>query len=88
MQTVNILLADILPHVLDLILILAILRLIFMAVTVITLILVNRVWFNSFWLNSYMADRTSPFNTTKINFNEFLTAFSKPFSPNKIPTGD
>ena len=84
MQTANILLADILPHVLDLILILAILRLIFMVVIVFALILLNRVWYNSFGLNSYKGDRTSPFNTTKINFNEFLTAFSKPFSPNKV----
>jgi len=84
MHSLNILIADILPYVLDLVFVLAILRFIFILGLVFALILVNGVWSKPTWLNSNIGDRISPFNTTEVNFNKFLISFSKPFSLNKV----
>lgn len=84
MLTVNILIADIFPYVLDLIFILAILRFLFILGIIFALIMANGISPITYWLNSNYKNRTSPFNTTEVNFNKFLTGFSKPFSPNKV----
>ena len=84
MLTVNILIADILPHVFEMIFVLVILRFIFILGIVFILILANGVWPQTTWPNLIESDRTSPFNTTGVNFNIFLTGFSKPFSPDKV----
>ena len=84
MHTLNILIADILPYVLDLVFVLAIIRFIFILGIVFALILANGVWPKPTWLNTNNSDRISPFNTTEVNFNKFLISFSKPFSLNKV----
>ena len=84
MHTLNILIADILPHIIDLIFVLAILRFIFILGIVFALILANGVCPKPTRLSTNNSDRISPFITTEVNFNKFLIGFSKPFSPNKV----
>jgi len=84
MQTGQILIADILPLILNLAFMLAILRFIFIIGILLTLALAKGVRYKPLGLNSNVGDRISPFNATEINFNKFLAGFSKPFSLNKV----
>jgi hypothetical protein len=84
MQTGNILIANILPLILNLVFVLAFLRVVFIIGILLVLILAHGPRYKSAGLNSNVSDRISSFNTTEVNFNKLLTGFSKPFSFNKV----
>jgi hypothetical protein len=84
MQTGNILIANILPLILNLVFVLALLRVVFIIGILMVLILAHGLGYKSAGLNSNVSDRISSFNTTEVNFNKLLTGFSKPFSFNKV----
>jgi hypothetical protein len=84
MNTLNILLYEYFPEFLNLVFILALLRLYIGAGLLLVLILAKRIWYDSTVIDSNTDDRISLYNTTEVNFNKFLTGFSKPFSLNKV----
>lgn len=84
MDTLNNILADFLPESLNLVIIIVLIRFYLITGIFLVLVLARTAWYNSRGIVPNSDNRISSYSTTDVNFNKFLTGFSKPFSLNKV----